>query len=74
MPTPEDLISDVDKLLTEAMSPLNFMRHVLSEGYHTGNIEINQNQWNTMITSSIRKLEEMRDRVKRYVKEKKKVA
>ena len=74
MPTPEELISDVDKLLTEAMSPLTFMRHVLSEGYHTGSIEINLDQWNRMITNSIRNLEEMRDRVKRYVKEKKKVA
>lgn len=74
MPTPEELINDIDKLLADAMSPLTFMRDILSEGYHTGSIEINQNQWDTMITSSIRKLEEMRDRVKRYVKERKKVA
>jgi len=74
MPTPKDLIRDIDRLLADAMSPLTFMRHVLSEGSHTGSIEINPDQWDTMITSSIRKLEEMRDRVKRYAKERKKVA
>jgi len=74
MPTPEELISDIDKLLAEAVSPLTFMRDVLSEGYHTENMEIEPGQWNKMINDSIRKLEEMRNRVNRYVKERKKVA
>ena len=72
MPTPEELISDIDNLLTEAVSPLTFMRHVLSKGYHTGNMEINSKQWNVMINNSVRRLEELRDKVNRYAKERKK--
>ena len=72
MPTPEKLISDIDRLLAEAKTRLAFMRNVLSEGYHTGNMEIDPHQWNKMINDSIRKLEELRDRVNRYAKERKK--
>lgn len=82
MPTLKELISDIDKLLDEACSPLTFMRDILSEGYQQSSVssgcidkmEIDSGQWNKMINDSIRKLEEMRDRVNRYVKEKKKLA